>query len=351
MRSMPSRHCASTWALLAVTLAAVACGKRDAPSDAKPDAVNGAARSSPTAPVVQAQIVPSDPCGWISQADAEKALGEPLLRAPIRVRSAETPRAAPDGSACRYDLKSSGPLERNVAIELQPDESGVMQAAFMSLGRVEKELQGSEANGDTLLDGRWDFVSAIPGGLTAAKTGRIGVLMITSLDVTRQGMALAGAIVDRIPDLPFAIDPADPAIRPEGPDPCGLITRAEAEAVLGPLVVAPYRSRKSSALVYGSGPSCAYFTGKHRAIVVTPRWRNGPNMFQMLGSVSAVVAGTLGDTAAPETIEGNWDQLATGQDGTLHVLKGEKMLSVRSKASAASYANAVQLARAALARF
>lgn len=348
---MRKRHCIWAWALLAVTLTIVACGKRDAPSDARPDAANGAASSSRAATVVQTQTAPADPCGWISQADAEEALGETLLTAPIRVRSAETPQDSPDGSACRYDLQSTGALKRSVAIELQPDESGVLQAAFMGMGSVEEEFKGTEAQGDTLIEGRWDFVSAIPGGLTAAKTGRIAVLMITSMGMTSQAMALAGAMVDRIPDLPFAIEPADAAIPPVGPDPCGLITRSEAEAVLGPLVVAPYRSRESTALVYGSGPSCSYFTGKHRAFVVTPRWRNGPGMFHMLGTVSTVVADKVGGTAAPNTLEGNWDQLATGQGDTIHVLKGEKMLSVQYKASAASYADAIQLVRVALARF
>ena len=52
-------------------------------------------------------------------------------------------------------------------------------------------------------------------------------------------------------------------------------------------------------------------------------------MFQMLGSVSTLVASKVGRVTAPDAVDGNWDQLATGQDGTLHVLKGEKMLSVQ----------------------
>ena len=338
--------------LLAITLAAsAACGKRDAPGDGKPDTTNGAATSPPGAAVVQAQSAPSDPCGWISRTDAEKALGEPLLVAPTRVRSAESPDSASNGAACRYDLKSSGPLKRSVAIELNPDESGALQAAFMGMGNVEHEFKGKEAEGDTLIAGRWDFLSAIPGGLTAAKKGRISVLVSASMGASDQGMALAGAMVDRIPDLPFTSDPADPAVPPHDPDPCALITRAEAEAVLGPLVVAPYRSKKNTALVYGSGQSCSYFTGKHRVLVVTPTWRLGADLFRMLGGVNTQVAGKLGGTAAPDTLEGNWDQLATGTDGTLHVLKGDKMLSLQFKASAASYENAITLVRSALARF
>jgi hypothetical protein len=301
--------------------------------------------------VVQAQSPPSDPCGWISRADAEKALGESLLVAPTRVRSAETPVDAANGSACRYDLASTGPLKRSVAISLTPDESGVMQTAFMGMGSVEDEFKGKEAAGDTLVAGRWDFESAIPGGLTAAKKGRIAVMVTASMGTGDKGMDLAAAMVDRIPDLPFTEDPADPAVPPQGVDPCALITRQEAEAVLGPLLVAPYRSRKNSALVYGSGPSCAYFTGKHRALVVTPMYRLGADMFRMMGGADRLVAAKLGGTAAPDTLEGAWDQLGLGSDGTLHVLKGDKMLSLQYKASAASYDKAITLVRSALTRF
>lgn len=177
------------------------------------------------------------------------------------------------------------------------------------------------------------------------------MLVSASMGTGDRGIALAAALVDRIPDLPFTENPADPAVPPQGPDPCVLITRQEAEAVLGPLLVAPYRSRKATALVYGSGPSCSYFSGKHRALVVTPMWRMGADMFRMLGGVATVVAGKLGGTAAPDTLEGNWDQLSTGTDGTLKVLKGDKMLRLQFKSSGASLDNAVALVRVALTRF
>jgi hypothetical protein len=71
----------------------------------------------------------------------------------------------------------------------------------------------------------------------------------------------------------------------------------------------------------------------------------------MLGGVATVVAGKLGGTAAPDTLEGNWDQLSTGTDGTLNVLKVDKMLRLQFKASAASFDYAITLVRSALTRF
>lgn len=337
--------------LLLITLAAAGCGKKAAPDGARADSANGAATPPPNATIVKAQTVPADPCGWITRADAEKALGESLLVTPTRVKSVETPQDAPNGSACRYDLASTGPLKRSIAISLTPDESGVMRSAVGGMGNVEKEFRGSEANGDTLVAGRWDFMTAIPGGLIAATKGRIAVLLVASMGTDEKAMALAAAIVDRIPDMPFTSDPADPAAPPHDPDPCALITRAEAEAVLGPLAVAPYRSGKGTALVYGSGPSCAYFTGKHRALVVTPKYRLGAEMFRMIGGASRLVDARVGGTAAPDTLEGNWDQLGLGSDGTLHVLKGDKMLSLQYKGSGAGYQKTIELVRSALRRF
>ena len=158
-------------------------------------------------------------------------------------------------------------------------------------------------------------------------------------------------MLDHVPDLPFTGDPADPSTPPRDPDPCALITRAEAEAVLGPLPVAPYASSKNSALVYGSGVSCTYYSGKHRALVVTTMLRHGAEFYRMMGGVDATVAAHLGGSQAPDTLEGNWDAISIGTDGALHALKGDKMLTMQYKTSSAGFEGAVKLASAALARF
>jgi hypothetical protein len=267
------------------------------------------------------------------------------------VRNAENAVASDDGAACRYDLRGGGAGAPNVAIEVMPDETGTLQTAFAGMSNVEKEFRSTEANGDSLVGGRWDFVSVIPGGLVAAKKGRIGIELVAPPGMTKRAMQLASAIVDGIPDLPFAQDPADPAATPgSAPDPCALITRQEAEALMGPLATAPFRSHKSTALAYGAGTSCTYFTGKHRALVVTPTLRRGATLFQMAGGVSRMVAGAVGGTAAPDTLDGPWDQIATGPNGSLNVLKDDKMLSMQFQSSSASYMTAIRLARLAIPR-
>jgi hypothetical protein len=346
--SIRARRIASIALALAIFPAAK-CGGDSAGTSAATDSSASAPRAS-RAPAVKSQSAQRDPCSWISRADAQRALGDSVISEPMRVRSPETPVAQPDGSACAYELAPRGGLKQIFVIALSPDESGVMQSAFGGMGNVEKEFESKTAHRDTLIDGRWDFVSEIPGGLTAARAGRIAVELVSPVGRAKEGLTLAGAMLDRVPDLPFTSDPANPSTPPRDPSPCALITRAEAEAVLGPLAVAPYASGKNSALVFGSGTSCAYYTGKHRALVVTPMLRHGAEFFRMMGGVTTQVNARMAGSQAPDTLEGNWDALSIGSDGALHALKGDKMLSLQYKTSSTDFDGAVKLVRAALAR-
>lgn len=340
-------------ACIALVIAAFTAAKCGGDSAATPSSDTSTTTAKPTrAAVVPSQSTQRDPCSWITRADAQKALGDSVVADPVRVRSAENAVAQANGGACQYQLKPQGSMAQSVAIELTPDESGAMQTAFAGMGNVEEELKSGtkEAKRDTLIDGRWDFVSQIPGGLTAARAGRIAVQFVTPIGRDKAGLALAGAMLDHIPDTPFTNDPADPTTPPHVPDPCALITRAEAEKVLGKLPVAPYEASKNSALVFGSGASCAYYSGKHRALVITPMLRHGAEFFKMMGGVDAMVAAKTGGTQAPDTLEGTWDALSIGSDGALHALKGDKMLTVQYKTSGATFDEVIDLIRAAVGR-
>jgi hypothetical protein len=347
--SIRARRVATVVAAVAM-LPAAKCGGDSAGTSVAVDSAASSPKAS-RAPAVRSQPAQRDPCSWLSRAEAQRALGDSIIADPVRVRSPETPVAQPDGDACAYELAPRSGGKQVIAIALIPDESGVMQTAFGGMGNVEKEFTSKSAKRDTLIDGRWDFVSQIPGGLTAARAGRIAVELVTPLGRDKEGLALAGAMLDGVPDLPFTSDPANPSTPPRDPNPCALITRAEAEAVLGPLTVEPYASGKNSALVFGSGTSCSYYSGKHRALVVTPMLRHGAEFFRMMGGVAAHVNAQMGGSQAPDTLEGNWDALSIGSDGALHALKGDKMLSMQYKTSSTDFDGAVKLTRAALARF
>ncbi|HEY2895732.1 MAG TPA: hypothetical protein VGJ12_01245 [Gemmatimonadaceae bacterium] len=329
----------------ALSLGALAChrGEKTAAGD---DQKSNTA-SSASIPKVQAN---KTPCDWISRAAAEKALGETLTADPVRVRSAENAVPQADGDGCLYQLKSTSAFsEGKVAIEVTPDDPGIMQSAFTSAPMIDSVFKGKESHGDSVVNGRWDYESALPGGVSMLRAGRM-VIQVFAYGKSEQGKSLANAIFDSIADLPFTNDPADPSAASEDPDPCALITRVEAEKELGPLTMAPFRSRENSAIAHGNGSSCVYYTGKHRALVVTPTYTGGGMKYKMMAGVGGMVSTVLGGAKAPDTLDGPWDQISTGATGALTMLKGDKMIEMQYKSSPADYGHAVNLARAAASR-
>jgi hypothetical protein len=332
----------------ALSLVMAACGKSDDGGDKAPKAGKKSA-STASASIPRTQTF-KEPCAWISRANAEQALGEPLASDPVVVRNAENPVPQANGDACLYRLKNTSAFsEGTVALEVTPDDPGVMQTAFTSAPMIDSTFKGKESHGDSVVNGRWDYESALGGGASMMRAGRV-VIQVFAFGKSEQGQSLANAILDSIPDLPFTNDPADPKAPSEDPDPCSLITRAEAEKELGPLAMAPFRSRENSAIAYGNGSSCTYYTGKHRALVVTPSFEKGQKKYKMMAGVGNMASKGLGGAKAPDTLDGPWDQLSTSALGALTMLKGDKMIEMQYKASPADYVHAVNLARAAATR-
>jgi len=285
------------------------------------------------------------PCDWITRAEAEKVISDPQ-----RIRSAENPIPQADGDGCAYELKQTSQFAKSrIAIDIVIDDPGVIQTGFSGVPDVQKVFKGKESKGDSLVKGRWDYMSDLPGGITMAREGRI-VAQVNAYGEGDKGIKLAEAIMDKIADVPFAQDSNDLTVPASDPDPCTLITRQEAEAVLGPLTMAPYRSRESSALAHASGASCSYFTGKHRALVVTPTYSNGAMQYKMTAGVGNLTSSKLGGAQAPDTLEGKWDQISKGPLGSLVFLKGDKMVDMQFKSSPTDYDGAVKLAQAAAGR-
>jgi len=163
---------------------------------------------------------------------------------------------------------------------------------------------------------------------------------------------MAARVRDRIPDRPFAHPAADlSGATPPRPDPCSVLTRAEAEAVLGKLAVPPFRAREGSPLADPAGTSCAYFTPGHRVLLLTPEWTYGKmtmNAERMGGGIVGQVASIPG--VAADTLEGPWDEAAVGLSGELILLKGSRSLSIGYLMSSTDAAGAIKLAAPALRR-
>lgn len=128
-----------------------------------------------------------------------------------------------------------------------------------------------------------------------------------------------------------------------------MLTRAEAEAVLGTLVVDPYRAIEDTPYAYEKGKACAYFTPGHRAFVITPEWSDGATTF----NVSRGIGGLIGLVAPIEkaAIEGPWDNgQVDGMSGALMFLKGDRFLRVDYLTSSTDRAGALKLAAQAMQR-
>ena len=350
--------------------------------------------TAPAARPIQTVTRPADACGWLPAAEIENVVG-PL---------AGPPKATADG--CVY------PLVKNSATLAREKQAQAVQAKFDSLqkklertfgpstlskeemDRLDRALPGDptvtidvvenvdigteraagaaverfakEAIGGAPAAGRagkgseelppagdgWDRPGS---GYAPFRTGHLGVLVLSDGgQVSREQKARLAALVrERIPDLPFADErEAAGAGRASEPDPCGLLTANEAEAVLGKLIVPPYRAHEETPLAEAGGKSCAYFTAGHHALVLTPTWEYGGTAVEAIRGVGGLVSGVvpeLRDEAA-DTLDGPWDEAGSDLTGGLYFLQGERLLVVHHLASSTSYAGAVQLARTAMER-
>ena len=313
--------------------------------------------------------IPESACDWFPAEEVEALVGK-LSGAPreeqggcfyplpvdsitiARRTKADQVRAALE----RAGMKSDWPAE-------PPDTGGVLIHVSVGKGAEERASElgfataGSWVGNDSLLasdgpgDG-WDYRRRLPGKPNF--WGRAGTVIVV-VEGGTHGMEdsvlarLAGRVRDRIPDLPF-VDPSEAqAVRP-GRDPCAVLSRAEAEAVLGKLVVAPYRTREGGALPDLGGESCAYYTAGHRALMITPHYADGADEMRFIrgrGGLGAIgVVDALAEAA--DTLEGPWDEVAIGVEGQLAVLKGGRMVEIAYLTSSTDLAGAIRLAGPAL---
>ena len=346
--------------------AVVACGG-DAGGQADGSESTGSASASAgdARPPFELANAPDDPCDWLSAGEVEAILGS-FSAPPVRVRPGQNPTPDAYGTGCLYTLPMQPQMGTGtvvLSVSLAGGEAAdLVSAASASL------FGGDTAGGDGGNAARagWDHETRL-GTTYMARIGHIGVQVDRgsfeiSDDKARQ---LAAAARDKMADRPFAnpVDPMLDSLRilagsppehpPQGPDPCGLLTRAEAEAVLGPLVVPPYRSAGNSPLFDAHGDSCSYFTGNgHRALTIMPVWSQGQMTFRMAAGMGGMAASATGvdEHLAADTLEGPWDDVMQDMHGTLRFLKGDRLLEVTWVSANTDRAGALRLAAAAVGR-
>jgi hypothetical protein len=363
--------------LAAAQLAAMAgCGSESGDAEARVPPAGERASPADRAPrpgslPERVATRPASPCDWIPAGEVEAVVGklsgpprkhEGGCFYPLPVDSITLARHAKarqmEDALARAGMKSDWP-------PIPEDTGGVLIHVQVGIGAEERPAElgfatlGSWVGNDSLLtapppaDG-WDYRTSIIGKPNF--WGRAGTVMVT-VEGGTYGMhdsvlaTLAARVRDRIPDLPFA-EPNAAALVPSGPDPCSVLSGKEAEAVLGPLVVAPYRVREGGALADPGGEACAYYSGKHRALVLIPHFMGGAEEMRFVRARGGLGLAGVVDRAAEgaDTLEGPWDEAAIGVYGQLAMLTGGRMLEITYLTSSTDIAGAIRLARAALPR-
>jgi hypothetical protein len=269
-RSSPDRTPAS-WRVLSGVLALTVvllsgCSSRTPPAG-ESDATASAASSDN-----------HDPCSLLDAKEVEAALGAPLATPPFRFSSGAP---SDDGESCVYE---DAHFHR---ILVDADWDGAAES-WKLMGNVQSLVNQGQAKGmlhladGSELTGSWDE-ARVQGCCTfATLLGDQGVTIDaegSSVSIAAAAK-LADAALQRL-SKPLAVNGAhgvqaakeyEAAHRPKHRDPCSLLSRSEAEAILGPLSGDPV----------ATNDSCEYDRtiegplGKlHSAVVVSIDWNGG----------------------------------------------------------------------------
>jgi len=285
-------------------------------------------------------------CAFVSIYDVSRLLGRvEWMRS---VRSAHDTTYDDHGTACisvSY-LRQKRPSADIFALEVITESALAFEtgAATMNVAanNMLKLIGAKTADGAQHGVDGWDYLGAYPREMT----GRIGHIAIhadwsnwglpLSLDSVEKLMTI---VRDSIPDVPFrAIGPGSKA----NGDPCSLLTRDEAESVLGKLTARPYESRELSPLGDKDGTGCSYYTKNHHVLSIRPWWSNGKAVFNVSALTNKV------DTGVLDRYTGEWDKVGANAIDALYFLKDDRLLAVSWRMSSTDEAGSAKLASIAM---
>jgi hypothetical protein len=296
--------------------------------DAAPGADADAAPDAAVAQVSDPQ--PDDPCNLVAQAEMERYMG-PLAEPPFRADDREPD---PEGTQCFYRAKDG----RNVTLDVDRVDGELGFRMLVGVGgQVEEALAGADMSTDTL-EVEWDRVGRAFGQLIALKgPASVQVDPLGSrLDLAAQADIIRIALA-RL-DAPLPYDGAGAARNRTAPppkrrDPCTLVTRAEAEALLGKLRAAPHISEEGDACVF---PLAMDFMGTPVDQELQVQWHDGFYALGQergaLGMATKVMTNDMGDIPSlGENTAGEaepWDERITLIGGVVTVVKHDVLLKI-----------------------
>ncbi len=324
-----------SWPLLAFTavLVLAACSAKERASN---ESGNQAAASS------DAEASEGNPCGLLAVKEVEAAIG-PLRDPPYRYDESEN-RPDVAGGTCVYQARDLRRMKLNVDWSGGASDMKMLRGARQMTDQAMSGTMVTET-GDTIA-GAWDEVAPMPMNcciLEALLGDQLVALDWTGTRLTTaEGARLLDAAVQRL-GHPLDIDGSAPvaavlarlAAEPKDRDPCGLVTRAEAEAIFGPLTAAPERSDS------GRGNKCTYLYTEQKypaSAEVSVTWSQGYAAFAgdmhvkgIVGTraVPRITGGVVGgtDSLHAPAIAGPWDD-ANDTGGTFTAVRQDVMIAV-----------------------
>ena len=251
-----------------------------------------------------------DPCSLLDPKEVEAVLGEPLAVAPFRVGSGGMGAHA-SGSDCMYETKNFRYLTLTATYEGGQQEYSLTQMVKNQLksGRGNEDIARNvhkdfQLDDGTELSGEWDEASLTPMNCCIFNALRGDQLVVIDFTGTRLSLRQVAPLVDaalKRMDKPLHIN-GNAAVaaalaldktRPKPVEVCSLLTRAEVEAIVGPLGADP---------VAHGHDSCTYDLPRTPGTVpleyeVKVRWRGGYSQWRSDRHVSNIALGTVAQTA------------------------------------------------------
>jgi hypothetical protein len=137
-----------------------------------------------------------------------------------------------------------------------------------------------------------------------------------------------------------------------GNDPCTLVSRAEAEQLMGPLRHDPFRVNSGgNRIPEPNGTACFYENRVGRRVIMEVDWKDGKMAMGVVAMGGRLVEQAIPtDTGQADTLEGRWDELRMLPGDNLFARKGDQMVSIDYLGSGIGLAGAAKWAHIALGR-
>jgi hypothetical protein len=252
-------------------LALFACGGSASPQNDPSRASSGSSASASSSE----SVGPEEPCSLLEPREVEAVLGAPLAMPPFLSRDS---KPSDEGSACEYEDAAL----HSITVDVDWEQAATVFKMYGTFqGAVEKQTKGLMRLSDgSELAGEWDEARVVSCCSFAALRGDqlvtvdVGGSKATIADAAKLADAALKRLDHRLPigglrNVRAAID-FEGAHRPKPRDPCSLVSRADAEAAVGPLTGPPTSGEDQCVYDYAAA------AGKlERTFVLKIRWAGG----------------------------------------------------------------------------